>query len=126
MLCNNVKSSSFNTAAMRTRFYHELPILLHDGPSKIWKRRFVGVCGKNKTARISSSDTGHPNMSRSQSLFRDLPSLKTKLESELRQNPPDLRSLFYIYETATLWTVALKRPILKWKKVFTNLSLGLF
>jgi hypothetical protein len=32
---------------------------------------------------------------------------------------------FYIYGHATLWTVTLKWPIFKWKKVFTNLSLGL-
>jgi hypothetical protein len=32
---------------------------------------------------------------------------------------------FYIYRGTTLWTVALKRPIFKRKKVFANLSLGL-
>jgi hypothetical protein len=74
---------------------------------------------------MSSSDPAHPNISRSQSLFRDLPRWKSNLESELWQNPSDLRSLFYIYVLSTLRTVALNRPIFKTKKMFANLSYGL-
>jgi hypothetical protein len=39
---------------------------------------------------------------------------------------PILEPWFYIYKCATLWTVALKRPIFKRKNVFANLSYGLF
>jgi hypothetical protein len=35
------------------------------------------------------------------------------------------RPCFNIDGCATLWTVALKRPIFKWKKGFANISLGL-
>jgi hypothetical protein len=88
-------------------------------------RRYVAVRGENETASMSSLDTGHPHMSCSQSSFRDLPHSKSKLESELWQNPADLRYLFYIYGLATRWTVALKRPIFKGEKMLANLSLGL-
>jgi hypothetical protein len=41
-------------------------------------------------------------------------------------NPRDLKSLiFYMYGSTAQWTVALKRLIFKWKKVFANLGLGL-
>jgi hypothetical protein len=44
-------------------------------------------------------------------------------QSELCQNPPDLRTLIFLY--FTLWTVALKQPIFKRKNVFANLNLDL-
>jgi hypothetical protein len=62
--------------------------------------------GKHDNANISSSGTGNPNMSHSKVSIRDRPRWKSKLESELLQNPPDLRSLFYIYGFATLRTFA--------------------
>jgi hypothetical protein len=72
-------------------------------PTLIWANsKFVAVRAKNKTASISSSDIGHPNMNRSQSLLSELPRSKSKFESELWQNPPDLSSLFDIYGLDTV------------------------
>jgi hypothetical protein len=55
---------------------------------------FAAVHGKYETAYISNSDTDHANMSLSQTSYRNVPQTKSKLESELQQNPPDLKPFF--------------------------------
>jgi hypothetical protein len=105
----------------------ELPKSSEDGPQKMWDCRFVAVRGKNEFAIIGYLGTGHPNLSHLQTSYCDLPLRKPKLESELKQSLMYLSSWFYIYECATLLTVALKWLIFfKQKKVFVNLSLTLF
>jgi hypothetical protein len=67
----------------------ELPISWPDGPRQMWQRRYEQFAVKTRP-RVLATHTGHPNMSCSQSSFLDLPRSKSKLESELWQNPPDL------------------------------------
>jgi hypothetical protein len=53
--------------------YCELSKSRYDGAQKMRYSRFVAVCGKNETTFISCLDSGHPNVSRSQTSNRDLP-----------------------------------------------------
>jgi hypothetical protein len=48
-----------------------------------------------------------------------------ELEIESEQNSPDLENRLYIIGCATVWTVALRRTIFKWKKGFATIILGL-
>jgi hypothetical protein len=43
------------------------------GLRKIQLRRYVAVRGNNEAANLGSSETGHPNMSSSQTSYRELP-----------------------------------------------------
>jgi hypothetical protein len=93
-------------------------------------RRYVAVRDKIEAVNIGISETGHLNISCSQTSYRDMPYWKSKLESEFWLNPLDLRSQIYIYRCATrygtLQAIAYVETVdFKMKKVFTNLSLGL-
>jgi hypothetical protein len=48
---------------------------------------------KRRPRVLGNSDTGHANVSCFQTLYLDMPQRKSKLESELLQNPPYLRTL---------------------------------
>jgi hypothetical protein len=65
-------------------------------------------------------------MSCLQTSFRDMPGTKSKLESELKQNQPDLITLILKLKMLYFHTRSFETAYFKAKNLFSNLILGLF
>jgi hypothetical protein len=75
---------------------------------RVYLRQFGGGGGQDHQNRNGNSDKGHANMRISQTSYRDMPQRKSKFESELQQNPTEVRSLTYIYRCNTLSAITLR------------------
>jgi hypothetical protein len=105
----NINSSLFFTAATRTQtvktkqnctlFSPNCQTRDTAAPTKNTARKHrYAVCGKNKIARISNSETGHVNMRNAQTSYRNMPRW-------IRVVAKYARSESLIYRQATLWAL---------------------